>query len=152
VDAAGAGVSLRVLSAVGRSCRASQKERTPRNAVVDGASDRVPERRDSLPFIEQYRAVARESPPGIRLGDLPLCGLVQADNRRSAPLGGRGLADALRALQGERWESTHQLVQLVVDRPVPVVLHAIYATKWQMLTLLFVVNLQYHQSATWATV
>jgi hypothetical protein len=35
---------------------------------------------------------------------------------------------------------------------VPVVLHAIYATKWQMFTLLFVVNLQYHRSATWATV
>ena len=76
-----------------------------------------------------------EHPPGIRLGDLPLCGSVQTNDRRRAPLGGRGLTDTLRALQGERWQSAQQLVQLVVDTPAPVALHGAYATKRQTFTL-----------------
>ena len=90
--------------------------------------------------------------PGFRLGDLPLCGFVQTNDRRGAPFGGRGLTDALRALEGEGWKSTHQLVQLVVDTPAPVARHAVYATMRQKFTLPLGATHRYHRAGCWATV
>ena len=98
-----------------RRRRAGEEERSRRRPGVHGVADPVPGAGQALELVDEDRRIAGQQAPGIRSCDLELVGVVELVDRSRSPLRGRALADALRALDGDRGQARQQLVQLGVD-------------------------------------
>jgi hypothetical protein len=106
-----------------RGGAAGEEEPPGGRAVVDGAAHEVPALRPALPFVEQHGARRRVQLLGGRVEQGPLGAQVEpVDGVRSAR-GGGGLADALRALEGDGGQAAQERVQLGIDDAMPVRSH-----------------------------
>lgn len=96
-------------------CTPCQQEPSWGCAFVDATAHRVPNRRETLPLIEEKGSFQRILESGIGLHERPLIGLVQHPARTRPAAGCLGLTDALGAIERDRWGQLQQLVKLLVD-------------------------------------
>ena len=81
--------------------RSGEDEPSRITAAIDGAPHRVPDRRHSLPLVDQHRSRGRKDQPGIGLEHRPLGRIVESEDRPGSLFGGGGLPDAPRAFDGD---------------------------------------------------
>jgi hypothetical protein len=98
-------------------CTSSQQEPSWGRTFVDATAYRVPNRRETLPLIEEKGAFQRVLESRIGFHERPLIGLVQHPACMRPTAGRLGLADALGAIQRNRWGQLQQFVKLLIDGP-----------------------------------
>jgi hypothetical protein len=95
--------------------RAGEQEAAGRDSLVDCAADKVPDLRKALPLVNENRGFPLQQARRVGLRDSELSRVIEAMHCLRPLLSGPGLADAFGAFEGDGWQASDELIELVVD-------------------------------------